>query len=79
MKDKLVRTGHKKLYYRFRALSFALLAFLGSSAAAAMPIAISVGVSQEYALSAATHDEKEAEPVEGEETETPEEALLLNA
>ena len=79
MKDKLVRTGHKKLYYRFRALSFALLAFLGSSAAAAMPIAISVGVSQEYALSAATHEEKEDEPVEGEETDVLPEAMLQNA
>ena len=78
MKDKLVRTGHKKWYYRFRALSFALIAFLGSSAAAAMPIAISVGVSAEYPLSAANNEEVEEQPQEGEETSSlPSEDLIL--
>ena len=40
MKDKLVHTGHKRLYYRFRSIGIALLIALGVAGLSAMPIAL---------------------------------------
>ena len=49
MKDKLVKTGHKKLYYRFlgtlRGMGFSLLAII----ALASPVFIAVGISAQAA------------------------------
>jgi len=68
MKDKLVKTGHKKMYYRFRALSFVALGFLGASAALAAPIAISVGTNGQPLFAQNGNEEKEVNvPEESEE------------
>ncbi len=40
MKDKLVHTGHKKLYYRLRNIGIALLIAVGVAGLSAMPIAL---------------------------------------
>ena len=40
MKDKLVHTGHKRLYYRLRNIGIALLVAIGVAGLSAMPIAL---------------------------------------
>ena len=40
MKDKLVHTGHKRLYYRLRNIGIALLIAVGVAGLSAMPIAL---------------------------------------
>ena len=40
MKDKLVHTGHKRLYYRLRNIGIALLGAIGVAGLSAMPIAL---------------------------------------
>lgn len=67
MKDKLVRTGHKRAYYRLRAFSFALIAFAGASLAAATPIAISVGVAEAAPKAETRKDDPAEEKIEEEE------------
>ena len=56
MKDKLVKTGHKKFYYRFvgalRGLGFSLLAVV----ALASPVFIAVGISANEAHAAETSE-----------------------
>ena len=44
MKDKLVRTGHKKFYYRMRAFSRGLLFSILVLAAFSAPVLIAYGV-----------------------------------
>ena len=44
MKDKLVKYGHRKVYYRIKIAIFAFFAFFGVAGALATPIAISFGV-----------------------------------
>lgn len=60
MKDKLVKTGHKKHYYRLRAFAFSLLALVGVGLAGSLPIYVTYQVSISQALAA----EEEHEPVE---------------
>ncbi|MCR5078836.1 MAG: hypothetical protein K6B65_02820 [Bacilli bacterium] len=61
MRDKLVRTGHKKAYYRLRAFGFAVLSLAGASVVAAAPVAISYGTS--YSQIANAQENKDEEPV----------------
>ncbi len=60
MRDKLIRTGHKKFYYRARAFGFALLSLTGASVVAAAPVAISFGTS--YSQIANAQENKDEEP-----------------
>ena len=57
MKDKLVHTGHKKLYYRFRTIGLALLIALGIAGVSAAPIALTAT----FASIAASAEKEEAE------------------
>ena len=65
MRDKLIRTGHKKAYYRMRAFGFAVLSICGASIVAAAPVAISYGTS--YSQLAHAEEEKENKIEEVEE------------
>lgn len=47
MKDKLVKTGHKKLYYRLKATLAVFLFVLAVTGAALLPIAISYQVADQ--------------------------------
>ena len=49
MRDKLVKTGHKKGYYRFRAFLFAFLLLAGLGASATLPIYVTYQVSVQAA------------------------------
>lgn len=73
MKDKLVKTGHKKAYYRFRAFGISLLALLGVGLSASLPIFVTYQVSMStVAAEQSKQEEKESSdyvieaPVEAE-------------
>ena len=66
MRDKLIRTGHKKAYYRARAFGFALLSLCGASVVAATPVAISYGTSYSQ-IAKAEENADEANPAMEEE------------
>ncbi len=53
MKDKLVKTHHKKVYYRLRTLLFAFAISVGIVAIGATPIAISFMVAEPISASKA--------------------------
>lgn len=70
MKDKLEKTGHRRLYYRLRASCLLGLLFLTLAGAAAIPVGISYRLAQAKAVEE-TSKTREEEHEEGEE-----EALL---
>jgi hypothetical protein len=47
MRDKLVKTGHKKAYYRIKAFFVAFVCALSLTALAAIPIGISYTIAAE--------------------------------
>ena len=53
MKDKLVKTGHRKPYYRMRAALMAFLLLLGVGSVCATPVLVT------YAVSHATYAQVE--------------------
>lgn len=69
MKDKLVKTGHKKAYYRLRAFGLSLAALFGIGLSASLPIFVTYEVSVSQTLA------KEAEQKQ-EESETTEETSV---
>jgi hypothetical protein len=67
MKDKLVKTGHKKLYYRLKATLAVFLFVLAVTGAAMLPIAISYQVADQAHAKAETSS---ADPLSSNEPET---------
>lgn len=66
MKDKLEKTGHRRLYYRLRASCLLGLLFLSLAGAAAIPVGISYRLAQAKAVEE-TSERGEEEGREGEE------------
>ena len=59
MKDKLVKTGHKKAYYRFRFLAFSLLTLTALSFGASLPVVLTYQASVSATLAANQTEEVE--------------------
>ena len=59
MKDKLVKTGHKKAYYRFRFLAFSLLTLTALSFGASLPVVLTYQASVSATLAANQNEEVE--------------------
>ena len=70
MKDKLEKSGHRRLYYRLRATCLLGLLFLSLAGAAAIPVGIS------YRLAQAKAVEETSERVEENEEDEEGEASL---
>ena len=70
MKDKLEKTGHRRLYYRLRATCLLGLHFLSLAGAAAIPVGISYRLAQAKAVEE-TSQVLEEEGEEGEEENLP--------
>ena len=66
MKDKLVKTGHKKAYYRFRSFGIALLALLGIGLASSLPVLVTYSVCENAALAKEAEQKEEDASVEEE-------------
>ncbi len=61
MKDKLLHTGHKKLYYRMRFFLIGLFSLVALAGISATPIAITYSIAMANAAKAeASHAEKPA-------------------
>ena len=67
MKDKLVKTGHKKAYYRLRAFGIAMAALFGLGVSASLPIFVTYQVSVSATLAQEAEQRKQEEE-QSEET-----------
>lgn len=64
MKDKLVKTGHKKAYYRLRAFGIAMAALFGVAVSASLPIFVTYQVSVSATLAQEAEEKKQEEKTE---------------
>ena len=68
MKDKLVKTGHKKAYYRFRFLAFSLLTLTALSFGASLPVVLTYQASVSATLAEQQKEESSSDATNEEVT-----------